>query len=115
MYEFLSEKFLEAMNDIGRYGHEKYGQLTDRREEHAKPPRVTPIENAKHACTHFGDYLCGKLHDHFGTAEHQLAAVAFNAMMEFQFRQGDAAAVSETESISTRKEGDPILEEVVAG
>jgi hypothetical protein len=30
-------------------------------------------------------YLNHEPHDHFGTDKHQLAAVAFNAMMEFYF------------------------------
>jgi hypothetical protein len=30
-------------------------------------------------------HLRGELHDHFGTRRHRLAAVAFNAMMEFYF------------------------------
>jgi hypothetical protein len=73
------------MNDIGRYGHEKYGSLPRVRSEHAKPERVTTEEIADHALNHFLAYLSGEPHDHFKTRKHQLAAVAFNAMMEFQF------------------------------
>lgn len=83
--EFLNPKFLEAMNDIGRYGHEKYGALPSVRSEHANPARVVPEEIAAHSTGHYISYLNGHKHDHFNTRRHQLAAVAFNAMMEFYF------------------------------
>lgn len=92
---FLFAPFIEAMNDIGRYGHEKYAEESF----HAKAERgemtrgaherVQPEEIAKHAAEHFQMYLRGELHDHFDTLEHQLAAAAFNIMMEFYFlKQG---------------------------
>lgn len=84
-YEFLSTKFIEAMNDIGCYGHEKYGELPRLRAAHSSPPRVTPGALADHAADHFQMHLIGLPHDHFHTRRHQLAAVAFNAMMEFHF------------------------------
>lgn len=90
-YQFLSSAFLKAMDDIGRYGHEKYGDFSF----HARAlngdasrgdhPRTTPDAIADHAAEHFKMHLRGELHDHFGTRRHQLAAVAFNAMMEFYF------------------------------
>lgn len=90
-YEFLDPKFLELMNDIGRYGFEKYGedsfQARRLRGEYSRPDmeRVTPRAIGVHANDHFTMYLAGVPHDKFGTAEHQLAAAAFNAMMEFFF------------------------------
>lgn len=89
--DFLLPKFLEAMNDIGRYGHEKYGEFSfharaekgdNSRGDH---PRTTPLAIAQHAREHFSMHLAGQVHDHFGTRRHQLAAVAFNAMMEYYF------------------------------
>jgi hypothetical protein len=90
-HEFLSAKFLEAMNDIGRYGHEKYG--TDSFHHRALTGdtsrgdllRARSSVIAEHACAHFEMHLNQIPHDHFGTRKHQLAAVAFNAMMEFYF------------------------------
>jgi hypothetical protein len=89
-YEFLEPAFLEAMNDIGRYGHEKYGENSyQNRREHGdksrNSPRVTKDALAAHALEHYQDYLDSKPHDHFGTLRHDLAAVAFNSMMEFYF------------------------------
>lgn len=88
---FLSERFIRAMDDIGRYGHEKYGKFSfhHRREvgdnSRGDHPRTTPEAIAEHAGEHFKMHLRGELHDHFKTRKHQLAAVAFNAMMEFYF------------------------------
>ena len=91
MFYFLSENFVQAMDDIGRYGHEKYGEFSfyhrraagdNSRGDH---PRTAPEAIASHAAEHFQMHLRGELHDHFKTRKHQLAAVAFNAMMEFYF------------------------------
>lgn len=85
LFPFLTPAFLQAMNDIGRYGHSKYGELPANRCHHADPERVRPGQLAAHAALHFDEYLEGLAHDHLGTLRHQLAAVAFNAMMEFHF------------------------------
>ena len=89
-FEFLETAFLEAMNDIGRYGAEKYGEQSfqvraERGDRSRNSTRTQSFEIAKHARDHFRDHLAGKKHDHFNTRRHNLAAVAFNAMMEFYF------------------------------
>lgn len=79
------------MNDIGRYGNEKYGkdsfhqraQSGDR--SRGGLERTDPKVIINHAGNHGAEYLAGVPHDHFHTRKHQLAAVAFNAMMEFYF------------------------------
>lgn len=89
--EFLLPAFLEAMNDIGRYGHQKYGEFSFHHRatlgDHSRGDhsRTTSEAIAKHAKDHFDAYLRGETHDHFLTHKHQLAAVAFNAMMEWYF------------------------------
>ncbi|MDR3392458.1 MAG: hypothetical protein P4L77_12075 [Sulfuriferula sp.] len=89
--EYLIPEFLAAMNDIGRYGFEKYGPLSfqSRRlkgdASRGDLKRTTSQVIADHAREHFSMYLSHEAHDHFGTDTHQLAAVAFNAMMEFYF------------------------------
>ena len=94
-YEFLDTKFLELMNDIGRYGHEKYGVnsfharawLGDKSRGGLK--RTQSAEILQHARQHSEDYKNKITHDHFGTLDHQLAAAAFNLLMEFYFSQGE--------------------------
>lgn len=86
----LIPKFIEAMADIGRYGYEKYGEqsfeILAARGIRGRPSERTALEAiAAHAAEHFQQHLRGELHDRFGTRRHQLAAVAFNAMMEYHF------------------------------
>ena len=88
-YEFLDEDFLELMNDIGRLGHEKYGgdiAKTTGRKPGARWESKAVYEHARY---HFEEYMCRIPHDHFGTAKHQLAAAAFNCMIEYIFSQGE--------------------------
>jgi hypothetical protein len=89
-HPFLCPEFLEAMNDIGRYGHEKYGKMSfhHRRAngDHSRDiQRTSTLVIRDHARQHFQSYVEGVKHDHFNTEKHQLAAVAFNAMMEAFF------------------------------
>jgi len=87
------------MDDIGRYGSEKYGVTSfqhrrlagDRSRGEMK--RCQPQAIADHAREHFSMYLNHIEHDHFKTDRHQLAAVAFNAMMEFYFARLDEAQI----------------------
>lgn len=89
--EYLDAAFLEAMNDIGRYGDEKYGADSfHQRAKHGdrsrgKLERASSTVIGQHSKDHVDAYLRKELHDKFGTLKHQLAAAAFNAMMEFYF------------------------------
>jgi hypothetical protein len=90
-FEFLIPSFLKAMDDIGHYGHTKYGPKSFQQRRAAGDlsrgglGRTEAAVIAEHAKEHFNMFLRGERHDHFGTRKHQLAAVAFNAMMEFYF------------------------------
>jgi len=94
-YEFLDANFLSLMNDVGRYGHEKYGVdsfharalLGDK--SRGNLARTEKEEILRHARHHIVDYEDGILHDHFVDLDHQLAAAAFNLLMEFYFSQGE--------------------------
>lgn len=94
-YPNLDAAFLATMNEIGQYGFDKYREesfqhkrLTGDRTRHME--RIYPDSLSLHAIEHFEMYLRGEIHDHFKTLKHQLAAVAFNAMMEFYFAGLDA-------------------------
>ena len=84
---FLNVSFLEAMNELGDYGNQKYGPMPARREDHKDTWRASSCGMMQHARMHFYAYWLGEKHDHFNTRRHQLAAVAFNAMMEFHFAE----------------------------
>lgn len=93
IYPHLNAKFLEAMNEIGLYGLEKYGEESfdyrtrrgDKSRGNLATSRTSQTSLRNHAAIHFRDYCADLNHDYFGTKRHQLAAVAFNAMMEFYF------------------------------
>jgi hypothetical protein len=87
---FLDPDFLLAMNDIGQYGYEKYGSVSfyaqAQRGDHRRPnDRLSTSEIIKHAQIHGQEYSIGLQHDHFQTLTHQLAAMSFNAMMEYYY------------------------------
>jgi len=90
-YRTLIPAFLQAMDEIGKYGFDKYGdnsfEARARKGDHSRGDmeRTKPEEIGKHAHEHFNAYLRGEKHDHFGTLIHQLAAAAFNCMMESHF------------------------------
>lgn len=95
-HQYLVASFIKTMDEIGAYGARKYAS-TDFLErakdgDFQRSGRTQPLELANHATNHFHQYLGENLHDHFGTLKHQLAAVAFNAMMEYHF-----ARLEETE------------------
>ena len=81
-YQWLSSLFLKAMNEIGQYGEEKYKEKSFQRNP-TRDFRKSTAEIGNHIRQHYEDCRLGLRHDHFGTRRHQLAAVAYNAMMEF--------------------------------
>ena len=89
--EHLLDEFLRAMNDIGQYGFDKHKERSFQAhrlngdQDRGGYDLLSPAALAEHCREHFDAYLRGERHDHFGSRRHQLAAVAFNAMMEFYF------------------------------
>lgn len=88
-FPFLNSDFLTLMNDIGRHGYEKYGDRIAEFTTRKPGVRWESAAVARHVQEHVAAYLQGVPHDHFGTAKHQLAAAAFNAMLEYIFSQGE--------------------------
>lgn len=88
MFENVIPEFIERMEEIGKLGLEKYKENSFQHKkifEGERNGRQVSGENARHSEEHWKEYLLGVPHDHFKTLEHQLAAVAFNAMMEYYF------------------------------
>lgn len=70
--------FIIMMGRIAKYAQDKYGsveQYADGRLEGEKSP-------INHIAGHIAEYVRRKPHDRFGTLQMQLAAIAYNAMME---------------------------------
>jgi dCMP deaminase len=95
--EYLVPRFMEMMDDIGRYGFEKYKDASFHalrmHGDRSRDDRLAPQAISDHIKDHVSMYLRGEKHDKFGTKGHQLAAVAFNAMMEFYFASLDSEDV----------------------
>lgn len=82
-YDALNHDFIKCMAEIAFYAQEKYGspeQYKHTRLEGEKGP-------INHIYEHLRAYQAGDEHDHFGGMRHQLAAVAYNAMMEFLYAE----------------------------
>lgn len=90
----LLDIFLSLLNDIGQLGVQKYVldsfyAKVERGEGRGDNVRLSTSAIMSHMAKHAYAYQAGEPHDVFKTVEHQLAAVAFNAMMEIYFRQMD--------------------------
>lgn len=82
-YDILDPEFLEVMAKIGHYGAEKYEELNWHKS------RLTGEKGpVNHMYKHLGQYTRNKPYDHKEIGEERkihLAAIAFNAMMEFWY------------------------------
>lgn len=79
-YDILDSAFLHLMAEIAHYGAEKYGDYNYK--ESRLAGGKSPIN---HMYMHLHQYKQGIVHDKYGDLSHQLAAIAFNAMMEFYY------------------------------
>lgn len=77
-YDALNHDFIKMLAEIAHYATKKYGSA----EQYAEARLTGEKSPINHAYEHLRQYQNGEVHDHFGTLEHQLAAVAYNAMME---------------------------------
>jgi hypothetical protein len=80
-YEGLNWDFIKLQAEIAGYAKGKYGkieQYTNGRLEGEKSP-------LNHMAEHMRMYMAREEHDKFGTLKHQLAAIAYNASMEFYY------------------------------
>lgn len=77
----LNWEFLRIVAEICPYAAEKYGsveQYADIRPEGEQSP-------VNHIFTHAAKYIANEPHDKFGDLKHHLAAIAYNAMMEYYY------------------------------
>lgn len=80
-YDALNHNFLKLLAEIAKYAGDKYGSP----EQYAAARLTGEKSPINHIYEHLRAYQNGEMHDHFGTMRHQLAAVAYNAMMEFLY------------------------------
>jgi maltooligosyltrehalose synthase len=81
------------MEDIGQLGIEKYGDNSIVQKfgkgDFSRTYRTWTGEILDHIQNHALEYRNGILHDVFKTRVHQLAAIAFNAMIEAQYIESE--------------------------
>lgn len=81
-YDALNWDFIKMLAEIASYAGEKYGapeQYTTSRLEGDQSP-------INHIAEHLRQYVCGDRYDRFGgDPRYHLAAIAYNAMMEFWY------------------------------
>ena len=93
-YTYLRPEFLDLMEEILAYGHQKHStesfQSAVLAGNHIRlGDRLSTNTILTHIHLHALDYEQEVLHDHFDDLEHQLAAIAVNAMMECYFLLGE--------------------------
>ena len=84
-FDLLEASFLQAMAQIGHYGAIKFGD-----KNYQKSRMVGKNSPANHMMNHLCSYICKEKYNHpeIGTdRKYHLAAVAFNAMMEFWYEE----------------------------
>lgn len=90
-HDAVYPEFLQFLAEIGGYAGNKYGDPLQYLNQRMLKDRG-PIN---HARNHIGEYQMGVAHDHFGPDPRwQLAAAAYNLMMEFVYvSRGEAPDV----------------------
>jgi hypothetical protein len=103
-YEGLNWDFLKVLAEIAGYSKDKYGsveQYTESRLEGEKSP-------INHIAEHIRMYLAREKHEQFGDLEHQLGAIAYNAMMEFYYLKHGGPTVTD----QLYREPEAVLKEI---
>jgi len=80
-YNQLDWEFINAMARIGKYGADKYGEGSWKKKV---KDLISDKSPTNHIAEHLKAYMTGEGHDHFGDNKMNLAAIAYNAMMEFR-------------------------------
>jgi hypothetical protein len=80
----LVTEFLDLMQEIGELGLKKFPNTNfEKMLREGKPLDLEGRNCIGHIEAHLWSYQHAYHHDHFHTMEHQLAAAAFNLMMEY--------------------------------
>lgn len=80
-WDALNWDFVKLLAEIANYAAGKYGSA----EQYVNGRLTGEKSPMNHIYEHLRAFQAGEPHDHFGTLEHQLAAIAYNAMMEYAY------------------------------
>jgi hypothetical protein len=103
-YEGLNWDFIKLLAEIAAYARGKYGSI----EQYADIYPQGDQSPLNHIAEHMRQYMARELHDKFGDLKHQLAAIAYNAMMEFYYLEHGGPTV--TDKLYRKEEGDEIFD-----
>lgn len=79
-YTGLNWRFIRLLADLARYCDDRYGSA----EQYTNGELVGDRAPLNHIYEHLRAYQCGEMYDHLGgDRAYHLAAVAYNAMMEY--------------------------------
>lgn len=81
LYTGLNWDFIKLMAQIAKYAEGKYS----RAENYVDSRLIGEKSPINHIYEHLRLYQTREAHDHFGTLSHQLAAIAYNALMEYYY------------------------------
>ena len=90
-YEGLNWDFIKLLAEIAAYARGKYGSIEQYADVYPKGEQ-SPLN---HIAEHMRQYMARELHDKFGDLKHQLAAIAYNAMMEFYYLEHGGPTVTD--------------------
>ena len=90
-YEGLNWDFIKLQAEIAAHAKAKYGQI----EQYANGRLEGEKSPLNHMAEHMRMYMAREEHDKFGTLKHQLAAVAYNASMEFYYLEHGGPTVTD--------------------
>lgn len=90
-YQGLNWDFIKLKAEIAAYAKQKYGSV----EQYAEVYPVGEQSPMNHIAEHMRQYLAREPHDKFGTLKHHLAAIAYNAMMEFYYLEHGGPTVTD--------------------
>jgi hypothetical protein len=90
-WDALNWEFLKLLARIAHYADAKYGRAENYVDSELGGDR-SPMN---HIPEHVRQYLTGEPHDHFDDPAFHLAAIAYNAMMEFYYLQQRGPRVGE--------------------
>ena len=80
-YDSLNHDFIKMLAEIAYYAGIKYGSP----EQYATGRLTGEKSPVNHIYEHLRQYQTGEQHDHFKDSRYHLAAIAYNAMMEYYY------------------------------
>jgi hypothetical protein len=110
LWSKLNWDFLKMLAEIAQYAEGKYGsaeQYTNARLEN----QASPIN---HIYEHLRQYQAGEPHDRFGDSRYHLAAIAYNAMMEYFYHTAWGQKLNVIMQRQRKETGSTLFDEMAA-